>query len=114
MLHELQKFYLEKEEPLKSCFFALRDIILAFDNVIREQWKYKSPFFYYKGKPFCYLWYNKKTNEPYIGVVKGVQIDHPMLEHGNRTHIKIMRINPCADIPVESIYEVLGEATKLY
>jgi hypothetical protein len=114
MLEELQNFYLDKKEPLKSCFLALRDIITSFDDNISEHWKYKLPFFYFKGKPFCYLWYNKKTNEPYIGVAKGLQINSPFLELGNRTHIKIMRINPCADIPIESVYEILREASKLY
>lgn len=114
MLHELQNFYIEKEEPQKSCFLALRDIISDFDTSISEHWKYKLPFFYYKKKPFCYLWYNKKTFEPYIGVVKGLQIEHPMLEQGSRKRMKIFRINPCADIPIDSLYDIFREAIKLY
>ncbi len=45
MLYELQNFYLEKQEPQKSCFYALRDIITEFDESITEHWKYKLPFF---------------------------------------------------------------------
>jgi hypothetical protein len=114
MIHDLQNFYLEKREPLKSCFFALQGVILGFDEAVTEHWKYKLPFFYFKGKPFCYLWYDKKTNEPYIGIVKGGEIEHPILEQGDRKRIKIIRINPCADIPLESINEVLQEAILHY
>jgi hypothetical protein len=114
MLEHLQNFYLEKEEPLKSCLYALQGIILSFDERVTEHWKYKVPFFYFNGKPFCYLWYNKKNNEPYIGIVKGCYIDHPMLESGNRKKMKIIRINPCSDIPIESILEILTLARTFY
>ncbi|HBH49453.1 MAG TPA: hypothetical protein DDX98_12475 [Bacteroidales bacterium] len=114
MIHELQNFYLEQKEPLKSCYLALQGIIKDFDEHITEHWKYKLPFFYFKGKPFCYLWCDKKTNEPYIGVVKGDRINHPLLEQGNRKKMKIIRINPCADIPVESISEILHLAAEFY
>ena len=114
MLLELQNFYLEQEEPKRSCFLALRGIIQDLDEDISEHWKYKLPFFYFKGKPFCYLWYDKKSNEPYIGVVKADRIDHPMLEKGSRKRMKILRVNPCADLPVESICEILVKAMSFY
>jgi hypothetical protein len=114
MQYELQNFYLQHKEPIKGCFLALRDIILSFDNSVTEEWKYSTAFFYYKNKPFCYLWSNKKSDEPYIGITKGIEIDHPLLEQGNRTKMKILPINPCADIPVESILEVLLLASHLY
>ena len=34
---------------------------------------------YYQQKMFCYLWTDKKTHEPYIGIVEGNKIDHPLL-----------------------------------
>ena len=73
-----------------------------------------SLFFIIRKNPFVTYGYDKKTNEPYIGVVKGLEIDHPMLEQGNRKRMKIMRINSCPDIPIESIYKILQEATKYY
>lgn len=114
MQNELENFYLKQEEPNQSCFLALRDIILAFDKNITADWKYKLPFFMYKGKMFCYLWKDKKTNEPYISIAKGSQIEHNLLEQGNRTVFKIMRINQNADIPIDSIYEIFNLAKLLY
>ncbi len=55
MLSELDKFYLKKEEPVKSCLLVLRDIIASYDKDITHTLKYGMPFFCYKGKMFCYL-----------------------------------------------------------
>jgi len=110
----IDHFYLDKEEPIKSCLQALRSIVLNFSSEISEHWKYGLPFFYFKNKPFTYLWIDKKTHHPYIGVVKGIFIDHPMLHQGDRKKMKILSINPSKDIPVEVIYEIFDEAVKFY
>lgn len=110
----INQFFLRLEEPQKGCFMALRQIILNWNPVISEHWKYKVPFYYYNGKPFCYLWKDKKTNEPYIGMVKGDCVDHYKLEKGNRKKMKIMRINPSTDIEVGCIYEIFEELKKHY
>ena len=114
MLRDIDNFYLEKEEPIKSTLFALKEIILSLDADISTVWKYRLPFFLYKGKMFCYLWIEKKTNEPYIGVVEGNRIEHPGLEKGNRTRMKIFRVNPCEDIPIEIINLILNQALDFY
>ena len=114
MLGAIDKFYLEKEEPLKSCLLALKEIIINLDENISTAWKYKVPFFCYKGKMFCYLWIDKKTKEPYIGVVEGNRIEHPSLEQGNRKRMKIMRVNPNEDFPVETIELILNQALNFY
>ena len=82
MLSALEQFYLDLEEPNKSIMLALRQIITAYDDAISEHWKYRLPFFCFKGKMFCYLWRNKKTKEPYIGIWKGKSIDFPELIAG--------------------------------
>lgn len=114
MLRDIDLFYLDKPEPLQGCLIALKEFILRLDKDITPHWKYKLPFFYYRGKTFCYLWIDKKTKEPYIGVVKGSEIDHPLLELGTRSRIKILRINPNEDLPIEIIQSILVEAMSLY
>ncbi|HEY2648766.1 MAG TPA: DUF1801 domain-containing protein [Puia sp.] len=51
MLRDIEQLYLLKEEPLKSCLIALREIILKQDHDITTAWKYRMPFFCYKGNP---------------------------------------------------------------
>lgn len=113
MLSELDQFYLNKEEPIKSCFLGLRDIILAVDENITAEWKYKLPFFYYKGKMLCYLWIHKKYKQPYIGFVDGNLLDDKDLLVEKRAKMKILLVNPNEDLPIEKINDLLTKGLYL-
>jgi Domain of unknown function (DU1801) len=114
MLNDLHNFYLNTSEPNKSCLLALRSIILAQDSNLSETQKYGMPCFCYKKKMFCYLWTDKKTNEPYILMVEGNHLDHPELEKGKRLRMKILRVNPNKDLPLKTIETILQKALDLY
>ncbi|MCB0462761.1 MAG: DUF1801 domain-containing protein [Flavobacteriaceae bacterium] len=113
-MNKNKHFYLNKEEPNKSCLLALRDIITRQDYNVTETTKYGMPCFCYKKKMFCYLWTDKKTNEPYILFVEGEHLHHEALETGNRNRMKIFRVNPDKDIPIETIEMLLNKALDLY
>ena len=98
---KLDNYYLKKEEPNRSCLLALRSIVLNHDDDIIETMKWGMPCFCFKKKMFCYLWTDKKTDEPYILMVEGKHLSHPELEAGNRSRMKIFRINPNKDIDIE-------------
>ncbi|KVV15053.1 DUF1801 domain-containing protein [Flavobacterium sp. TAB 87] len=114
MVTQLQNFYLKKEEPNKSCLLALRSIILDQDNNITETQKWGMPCFCYKKKMLCYLSTDKKTDEPYILMVEGKYFDHPELEEGKRSRMKIFRVSPNKDLPIKTIERILQEALDLY
>src|SRR6185312_7271532 len=101
MLKALDHFYEQQEEPTKSCLLALRQYILNTDVELTEAWKYRMPFFCYKEKMFCYLWTDKKTQQPYIGIVDGNKLTHPLLIQDQRTRMKILYIDPKKDLPVK-------------
>ncbi|MEJ7643982.1 MAG: DUF1801 domain-containing protein [Chryseolinea sp.] len=106
-MREIDNFYSVQVEPVKSCLLALRQVILAEDYGLKEAWKYRVPFFLYKEKMFCYLWKNKKTGMPYIGIVSGNKIKHPALVQENRVRMKILPIDPEKDLPVKLIRSIL-------
>ena len=114
MADSLHNYYLGKEEPNKSCLLTLRSIILEQDSHITETQKYGMPCFCYKKKMFCYLWTDKKTDEPYLLMVEGNRLEHPDLEAGDRSRMKIFRVNPNKDIPVQKIKSILQMALDLY
>jgi len=113
-LKELDNYYFQKEEPIKSCLLFLRGHILNIDPLITEAWKYGMPFFCYGKKMFCYLWVHKKNGLPYIGIVEGKKIDHPALIIEDRARMKIMLLDPTTDLPMETINEILATAIALY
>lgn len=114
MIRDIDRFYSNKEEPNKSCLLALRSIILEQDTNVTETQKWGMPCFCYKKKMFCYLWTDKKTDEPYILMVEGKHLEHPELEKGNRSRMKIFRVNPNEDIPIGTVNLLLKEALDLY
>lgn len=114
MLRPIDEFFLEKEEPVKSCLQALREILLNYNPNITEEWKYRLPFYCYKGKMFCYLWMDRNTKQPYIGVVEGGRIDHPLLMQGDRKRMKVILVDANCDIPVKEIESILDIARGFY
>lgn len=114
MRENIDSFYLQQEEPTRSCLMVLREIILAYDTTITEAWKYSMPCFCYKGKALCYLWIDKKTTYPYLLVVDGNKISHPRLVTGNRSRMKILLFDPKQDIPLHTVHTILSMAIALH
>lgn len=113
-MSDINAYYLSKDEPVKSCILALRKIILEQDKFVSETQKWGMPCFCYKKKMFCYLWTDKKKDEPYIMFVEGKFIENPQLETGNRSRMKIFRVNPNEDLPLQTINLLLTKALDLY
>ena len=103
----LDQFYDKQEEPLKSTYLALRDTILKQDENITQSLKYGLPFFSYKGKMFCYLWFHKKFKQPYISMVEGHLYNEPFMLLEKRARMKIMLVNPNEDLPIEQIEAII-------
>ncbi len=111
---DLHEFYLNHQEPVKSCLLALRSIILSQDVHVSETRKWGMPCFCYHGKMFCYLWTDKKTGDPYLLMVEGKHLEHPGLIAGNRSRMKIFPVDPVKDIPLDSIEKLLQKALDHY
>ncbi len=114
ILKSLDNFYANQNEPCKSCLLALCKIILQQDKNITSALKYGMPFFMYKGKIFCYLWIDKKANEPYLGIVEGSLVHHPLLVQGKRARMKIIQFNASKDLHIKTINGILTQALNLY
>jgi hypothetical protein len=113
-INVIENFFLSQENPQKECLLALRQIVMSWDENITENWKYGLPFYYYNGKPFCYFWKDKKTNEHYIGLVRATNLVHPFLIKGTRKKMKILPVNPTEDIPLDVIHQLFDELRKAY
>ncbi|MBP7558603.1 MAG: DUF1801 domain-containing protein [Chitinophagaceae bacterium] len=110
----LDDFYLKQEEPVRAVFLALRELILAQDKDVTNEWKYGMPFFCYKGKMFCYLWVHRKKGQPYIGLVEGKHFTQSFLLQEKRSRMKIMLLDPHRDLPVQKISAIIKQSLDLY
>jgi hypothetical protein len=114
MLRPIDQYFLQQEEPVKSCLQFLRTYILQQDTDITEAWKYRMPFYCYRGKMFCYLWVHKVYRQPYIGIVEGNSIHHPGLLTEKRARMKILLLDAGKDLPMKKISVILREVLALY
>lgn len=113
-MHALDHFYTKHNESINECFLAMKQIILSMDPEITNEWKYNMPFFCFRGKMFCYLWWHPKHQLPFLGMVEGKHLIHPELQFENRSRIKIMLIDPKKDLPIRKMHEILNKALNLY
>jgi hypothetical protein len=114
MIRDIDNYFLQQDEPIRSYLLALRTCILDYNMGIAETWKYRMPFYCYKGKMFCYLWVHKKYRQPYLGVVEGKKIDHPDLIPEKRARMKIMLFDSNKNVPVKKIHSILKTAMQFY
>lgn len=113
-MRELDKYYFQHAEPIRGCLLALRDIVMQQDKDIVHELKYGMPFFCYKGKMFCYLWVHKKDEQPYLGIVEGKRFDESFLIQEGRSRMKIMMFDPCEDLPLQKIEDIIQKAISFY
>ena len=113
-LKDIDQYYFDKSEPHRGCLLALRKIITDYHPDLTESWKYKTPCFDYKDKLCCYLWIDKKTKWPYLGIVKGCHIEHPDLTGGGRKQIKIFSVDPTKNIPIQKLHSILDTMVAFY
>lgn len=76
--------FIEIQTPQTAkILIELRHLIISSHPKMIETWKYKTPFYVYKGM-FCYLSVDKKTNRVYVGFCDGYlmakEIESPDIE----------------------------------
>lgn len=113
-MRDIDSYFSEKEEPVKSCLQFLRSHILSLDPNISEVWRYKMPFYCFNGKRFCYLWVHKQQQQPYIGFVDGALLHYPELVAEKRARMKIWLFDPSANLPVKKMNRILNEVLLFY
>jgi hypothetical protein len=114
MLRDIDVWYESQPEPAKGCLLALRAHLQQYNPHITEAWKYRMPFFCYDGKMCCYLWVHKQLHQPYLGIVEGKNIHHPLLQVEKRARMKILLIDPALDIPMDTVNNILDKMVKWY
>lgn len=114
MEQSLDNFFLKIPEPQQSTLLFLRQFFMN-EMALQETWKFNTPFYYYKGKWFCYLSYSaKRKHEIYIGFVRGHQVEYPNLVSEGRKQIKVYRINPEKDIDIKALKKISALLKNCY
>lgn len=109
-MNPIQEYFYRIEEPARSILLFLRKKILESDTQnISETFSFGLPFFKYKRKMLCYLYYSKKFKKHYISFYHGDRLEYPELIQENRKKFKILLIDPEKDLPLEFILSLINE-----
>ncbi|WP_370898769.1 DUF1801 domain-containing protein [Chryseobacterium gossypii] len=109
-MNPIQEYFYRIEEPARSILLFLRKKILESDTQnISETFSFGLPFFKYKKKMLCYLYYSKKFKKHYISFYHGDRLKYPELIQENRKKFKILLIDPEKDLPLEFILSLINE-----
>ncbi|MET3535459.1 DUF1801 domain-containing protein [Chryseobacterium limigenitum] len=109
-MNPIQEYFYRIKEPERSTLLFLRQKILESDKEnITEPLSFGLPFFKYKKKMLCYLYYSKKHKKHYVSFYHGDRIEHPELIQEGRKKFKILLIEMEKDLPVELILSLIQE-----
>ncbi|MBT8179775.1 MAG: DUF1801 domain-containing protein [Eudoraea sp.] len=87
-MNPAEAYILNQPEPFKSMLLHLQLVIEATIPHIELKYKYRIPFYYLEGKPFCYL--NQSKNYVDLGFWSAAHLT-VHLEHMTTAGRKIMR-----------------------
>lgn len=112
MLHQVN-YFSSLPEPDCSTLMFIRHFLM--DEIgLHEEWKFNTPFYYYKKKWFAFLSYDPKTHAIYISFVKGSSITHPALISNGRKQHRIYMIDPGNDINTGELLEIASVLKTKY
>ncbi len=115
-MNPIEQYFLNQREPLQSVMLYLRQVILETLPEVEEKYKYKIPFYYYKGKPLCYLNILKNTNYVDLAFVNGFKLSNKqgVLQAGrNRKMVKSVTFTSLESVNVKMVKELLQEAISI-
>jgi len=115
-MNPAENYILQQPEPYKSILLQLQVLIEFTFPTIELKYKYRIPFYYLKGKPFCFLNASHKKQFVDIGIMKGQEVDVHIeyLVTETRKQIASLRYKTNEDINDKILIEVLKKAASLY
>jgi len=115
-LNPAENYIINQPEPYRDILLFLQIVVEKTIPELELKYKYKIPFYYLNGKPFCYFNASHKKQFVDIGFCRGNQIEiyKEYLVSENRKKMTSLRYTSLAKIDNQILVGVLGFAKKLY
>jgi hypothetical protein len=108
-----ESYILEQAEPYRTVLIHLQTLIEQGISGLEMRYKYRIPFYYLKGRPFCYL--NKSRDYVDLGIPNGylLKCHRQKLQSEGRKNVRSLRFRSIEEIDADVLLDVLREAEKL-
>jgi hypothetical protein len=115
-MNPAEEYILKQPEPYRSILIHLQVLIEQTIPEIELKYKWKLPFYYYKGKPFCYFNASHKKEFVDVGFVKGTTIKKHQEYQITEKRKKMMSLRYQSLEMIEDLVliDVLNDAVRLY
>lgn len=107
-------YILNLKEPFLGIALQIKDTIELTIPEIELKYKFNIPFYYYKGKMFCYLNFSAKRNYFDLCFYTSNKLEpfNHLLVSEKRKVVKSMRIYQEEDFDYELLVDILKELSK--
>ncbi|MGW9687119.1 DUF1801 domain-containing protein [Flagellimonas sp. 2504JD1-5] len=114
-MNPAEEYILSQKEPFKSILFQLQVLIETTIPNLELKYKYKIPFYYLDGKPFCYLNVPRKKDYVDLGFWSSahltVHLDKMVTE--GRKVMKSLRYTSLEEIDAAVLTAILKDAQSI-
>lgn len=114
-MNPAENYILEQKEPFRAILLQLQVLIETSIPELELKYKYRIPFYYLDGKPFCYLNVPKKKNYVDVGFWSSAHLtvhQDKMVTEGRKV-MKSLRYHGLDDIDGGVLTEVLKDARSI-
>ena len=113
-MNPAENYILNQPKTWRSILLHLQVVIEKTVDKVDLKYKYRAPFYYLNGNPFCYL--NVTKGYVDVGFVKAnlLKNHEEYLIKGNRKIIRSLRYKRLEEVNDQILIDVLQEAQKLY
>ena len=112
-MNPAENYILSQSEPYRSILLHLQSVIEQTVPEVDLKFKYRIPFYYLEGRPYCYL--NQSKNYVDLGFWNAAHLK-VHLEHmttGGRKIMRSLRYTSLEEIDHTILEEVLKDATSV-
>ena len=115
-MNSAENYIINQPEPYRDILLYLQLIVERTIPELELKYKYKVPFYYLNGKPFCYFNASHKRQFVDVGFCKGSQIEvhQEYLITEKRKKMASLRYKNLEEINNHVLIEVLEFTKKLY
>ena len=115
-MNPAENYIIKQPEPYRDILLYLQVLVERTIPELELKYKYKIPFYYLNGKPFCYFNASHKKQFVDVGFCKGNQIEihKEYLVAEKRKKMTSLRYTNLEEVDAQILIEVLKDAKKLY
>ena len=109
-MNPAEDYILSREEPFRSILLHLQSVVELSLPEVELKYKYRVPFYYINGKPFCYLNHSKDYVDIGFWNARHLSVHVQLLHSAGRKAIKSLRYKSLEEINDTVLIAVLNDA----